>query len=99
MGTSSRRLARARKIRHRMSSELNALSNGDMNIEHALRNPSPALKRCRVYDVLRRAPHIGDKKARRLCERTKLWPHERLGSIPLKKRDELIAALPHRSEA
>lgn len=96
MGTAAKRLKKGRKIRHQMSSELRALSSGQIRIEDAIRAPSNALGRCRIYDVLRRAPKLGNEGAKALCVHFKLWPHDRLSSIPLEQRENLIAALPER---
>ena len=91
-----RRLSKARRTRSRMTSELRALSSGQIHITDVLVNPPDALGRCHVYDVLRRTPKLGDEGAKSLCVRFKLWPYDKLSSIPLEQRKNLFAALPER---
>lgn len=99
MGTSAKRLRKARRIRHRMSSELEQLASGRIHIENVLRNPSDALGRCRIYDVLRRTPKLGDQGSRRLLETHNIWPEDRLAAVPPEKRGVLIASLPDRAKS
>ena len=96
MGTKAKRLAKGRKIRRHMSSELHRLSTGKIRLEDVLRDPSDALGRCRIYDVMRRAPKLGEEGTRKVLERYRVWPNDRLGSIPPEKRSVIIAALPER---
>lgn len=91
-----RRLSKARTIRSRMTSEMRALARGHITIQDALEDPSDALGRCHIYDVLRRTPKLGDEGAKALCVRFKIWPHDRLSSIPLEQRRNIYAALPER---
>lgn len=90
------RLSKGRRIRSLMTSEMRRLSKGHIHIEDAIRDPSDALGRCAIYDVLRRAPGIGERTARKLCIRFQLWPHDSVASIPAEQRENLIAALPDR---
>lgn len=79
-----------------MASEMRSLSEGHINPRDALEDPSDALGRCHIYDVLRRLPKLGDVGAKNLCLRFKIWPLEPLAEIPLEQRRYLYAALPER---
>lgn len=91
------RLSKGRRIRRKMSAELRALKNGDMYIEDALRDPSDALGRCKVYDVLCHTPGLGEVTARNILERLDVWPLEQLEKLTPEERGELATALPERA--
>lgn len=94
--SATKRLRRARKIRHQMASQLRQLENGGITIWDVLEDPSPTLKRVRVYDVMRRTPKLGSAGAKKILMRLEIWPMERVGNLSLNKRRKILAALPER---
>lgn len=101
MGSRAKRLKKARRIRHLIASEFRALEKGTLSARDALENPSPVLKRVRVYDILMRVPGIGEESAKKILHGGQLnpiWPMERLGALSREQRHEIIAALPPRSK-
>lgn len=99
MGPKERRLRKARKVRSRMSAELRELHDANINLVDALASPGSflGLSKCRVYDVLRRAPHMGDAGAKRVLLTVKVWPLDRLSEVSQFEREEIIKALPSRA--
>jgi len=87
-----------------MSAELRRLSdvNRDdhIDLDDALASPGSflGLSRCRVYDVLRRAPHLGDKGAKRVLLQSKVWPLTRLGELQPVELEEIKRNLPGRAK-
>ena len=91
-----RNLKAARKRRHKIASELNALSSGRVTLIEILEAPSASLGRVRVFDVLRRTPKLGEAGAKKICQRAEVWPTDRLVAVPLVKRRKMIELLPER---
>lgn len=83
-----------------MSRDLNALRDARIELHDALASPGsfPGLSRVRVYDVLRRAPHLGNTGAKKILLTTKVWPLDRLGEVSQFDRDEIIKCLPPRAK-
>lgn len=81
-----------------MGAEFKKLKNGSISLVEILRDPSETpLRRARLYDLLRRSPHLSDKGAKKICLETKLWPLDRVEDIDLFMREEIIKALPPRA--
>lgn len=99
MGTKAKRLKKARRVRHLIASEFRALEKGTLNVQDALENPSYALRRVKIYDVLRRVPGVGEETIKRiLYKELKLWPLDRVGKLSEKQRHDILAALPPRAK-
>lgn len=94
--SAQRRLKKARKQRSQNAATFRALENGQFTVEDALRTPTDALKRIRIYDLLRRTPKLGDVGAKKVLMKAEVWPLERIGNIELSKRQKVIEALPDR---
>ncbi len=99
MGTKQKRLKKARRVRHLIASEFRALESGQLNVQDALENPSYALKRVRIYDVLRRVPGLGEETIRKvLHKQLRIWPMDKVGNLSKKERHDILAALPDRAK-
>lgn len=97
MGVAQNRLKRARRMRHLIASEFRALESGALNVSDALGNPSYALKRVKIDDVLRRVPGLGEETIKKvLHKQLRIWPLDRLGNLSEKERHDILAALPPR---
>lgn len=96
MGTKTKRLAKARKMRVRMGNQLKELSDGRKSIEDILRMPTVPLARCRIYDVLRRTPGLGTAGAKKILQTNNIWPEDRLGQLSIEERQAIIESLPQR---
>jgi hypothetical protein len=71
----------------------------DIDLRDALEAPEryQGLSRCQVYDVLRRAPHLGPKGAKKILLTAKVWPLSRLGNLEAIERAEILRCLPPRA--
>lgn len=96
MGVASKRLKRARKIRHYQAELLEGLRDGNVSIKSVCEAPGDAAKRISVHTLLTNTKHIGEKGAEHIEKRAKVWPTHRLGNLTKKERDALVAALPPR---
>lgn len=61
-----------------------------------LRSTPRHLRRMRVFDVLRRLPHMGGDGASKTLRKAKVWPVKRLGTLTPEEREAIIANLPPR---
>jgi hypothetical protein len=96
VGTASKRLAKARKIRTHNAHALRLLENGHLDITDILETPPTLFQRIPVYDLLRRVPKLGVDGSRKILTKTETWPYDRLGQISLEKRRLIIELLPDR---
>ena len=91
-------LAKGRKIRSNQSREFDELASGELHVSDVLRNPqSFALGRLGVYYVLRRAPGLSDKGAKKICLEVKVWPMDKPRELDQFTREEIINDLPPRA--
>jgi hypothetical protein len=97
MGAAAKNLKKARHTRHRIASEFSALESGDVSIEDVLGNATSVLNRVRIFDILRRTPHIREEGANNVLKRAKVWPTLRLGNLSSEERRALSRALPERA--
>jgi hypothetical protein len=86
-------------MRSRMGHDLNALRDARIDLRDALENPGSflGLSRVRIYDVLRRAPHLGNTGAKKILLTAKVWPLTRLGELEVIERYEILRCLPPRA--
>lgn len=91
-------LAKGRKIRSRQSKEFEQLTTGELHVSDVLQDPQQyALGRLGVYYVLRRAPGLSDKGAKKICLGLKVWPMDRPRELDQYTREEIIRDLPPRA--
>lgn len=96
MTTSSKQIKSAAEARHRIALTFNALHEGRLSPEDVLESPPACLNRIRIYDVLRRFPHMGRDGADKLLRKAVIWPTTSLGELTLKERRAIVARLPDR---
>ena len=91
-------LARARKIRSKQSREMRLMQSGELHVTAVLQDPQHyALGRLHVYALLRRAPGLSDKGAKKICLGLKVWPMTRVRDLDQYTREEVIKDLPPRA--
>jgi hypothetical protein len=99
VSTPTQRLEKARRVRRRTSAELVALSSGRVSLRDVLEDPRKTpLRRARIYDVLRRAPHISDAGAKKILLGSQIWPLTKLGDLSKYDRDSILKYLPPRAK-
>jgi hypothetical protein len=83
-----------------MSREIALLRDASIDLRDALEHPGSflGLSRCRVYDVLRHAPHMGNTGAKKVLLTARVWPLDRLGQISQYDREEILRSLPPRAK-
>lgn len=96
--TRNDQLKRARLIRSKIAYETKRMKSGDVALESVLEDPySSSLGRLQVYALLRRAPGLGDKGARKVLLECKVWPLDRVRDLEQFVREEIIKDLPPRA--
>lgn len=96
--TRNEQLIRARKIRTKQSQEMKRMQSGVVHVTQVLENPRLfSLGRLHVYALLRRAPGLSDKGAKKICLGLKIWPMTRVRDIDQFTREEIIKDLPPRA--
>lgn len=94
--TPESRISQAGRNRRLIALTFVALRDHKLTPAELLESPPSCLKRIRVYDVLRRFPHMGRDGADKLLRKTKIWPTTPLGKLTDEERRTLIAHLPPR---
>ena len=97
MSSKSKRLAAARKQKRLMKVHLDMLAAGEITLDAILQSDAKILSRCRLWTVMLKTPHFGEKGAKKVCERAKVWPETRLGDLTTEERDRIVACLPPRA--
>jgi hypothetical protein len=94
-----KRLEKARLIRSVASSELQALKEGRITLRDVLEEPeNTSLGHVKIYNVLCRAPHLGEAGAKKILLSSKVWPMDRLDAISRWDLDEIMKYLPPRAK-
>lgn len=98
MGTRAKNLKKARKVRAQIASQFDDLKNDRIKLTDVLEDSSNTfLSRVDVWDVLRRAPHLGPKGAKRVLVKAKVWPHTKVGALTRDERNAILQWLPPRA--
>lgn len=96
--TRNEQLARARHIRSKMSREWRLMKDSKLHVTDVLQDPyKHSLGRSQVFTLLRRAPGLSDKGAKKICLQEKVWPMDRVRDVDKYVREEIIRALPPRA--
>lgn len=97
-GSQTSNLRRARKIKSRISSEFGDLESGRVTLRDVIENPEAyEMRRCDVYDVIRRSPKLGRAGAKKILLGARVWPHDKLGDLTKMQRDDILSWLPPRA--
>lgn len=99
MSSAKRRLSTARKKRSQARHVFDAMRVHDVTLPDVLGDPPDALRKLRIYDVLRRAPKLGSAGADAVLRRSNVWPTKTLGSLSETERQALIRNLPPRAKS
>lgn len=90
-------LARARRVRSGMATEFKRLREGEVLLLDLLESPEGPLTHARIWDVLRKAPHLSDMGSKRILLIAKVWPLTKLGELEPVEIEEIIRCLPPRA--
>lgn len=96
MGTANKRLKKARHTRSLIAQTFDALRNDQVNVSDVLQRPPSCLARIRIYDVLRRIPHLSRDGAETVLRHSKVWPLKTMGNLTPEERQRILAHLPPR---
>lgn len=94
----TKQVKRAQRNRRLIAQTFARLTDDQLDVTEFLQNSPTCLNRVRVYDVVRRMPHMGGDGAEKVCRRAKVWPLTRMGNLTEDERERLIAALPPRAK-
>lgn len=94
----TKRTRAARKGRTQIAQTFDALSNGQLSYSDVLQNSPRCLERVRVFNVVRRLPHMGDDGAEKCLMKAKVWPLTRMRDLTEDERERIIAHLPPRAK-
>lgn len=94
--STKRNMTKARKQRSQIAQTFAALDNGQIAATNVLRTPPPCLGRVRVYNVLRRIPHLNQSGAENVLLKAKVWPLTTMDNLTNEERDRIISSLPPR---
>jgi len=97
VGTHTKRLIKARRTRTLIAETFSALRNEQLSVTAVIEAPPRCLTRIRVYDVLRRVPHLNRDGAETVLRHAKVWPLTSMGSLTPEERRAIITHLPPRA--
>ena len=89
-------MAKARRQRSLIAKTFTALDNGQIAASDVLRAPPACLGRVRVYNVLRRIPHLNQDGAENVLRRAKVWPLKTMNNLTDEERARILRELPPR---
>lgn len=94
-----KRLVLARRTRDLRASEFARMRDGEFHVRDVLEDPeSFSIGSCKLYDLLRRAPHLGTAGAKKICINSRVWPMDRVVDISKWDRDVICQSLPPRAK-
>ena len=96
MASRQRRLAKGRKMRAQAGQKLKAIEDGSESVREVLLKNPRSMRSIRLWTLLCKAPHFGEKGVKRTLEKSEVWPTTRLGNLTQEDREKVLAALPPR---
>jgi hypothetical protein len=90
------RLTKARDTRSANAEVFDAVSNHRISVRELLEDPPDTLRRTRVYDVLRRLPHLSRGGAETVLLKAKVWPLTPMDELTEEEREQILLLLPPR---
>ncbi len=87
------RARKARAQRSKIARIFNAMESGRIGAKYVLDSPPECLRNIRIYDVLRRLPHLDRDGAERICTKSHVWPLTTLGNLTVVVRKRLLSRL------
>jgi len=88
--------AKAHRIRRERAEILLGVERGTVHIVDVIYAPPDCLKGADLYPVLMRVPKLGRSGIKRICQRSRVWPHEKMGELKEHERLRLVTCLPAR---
>lgn len=96
MASKAKRLAMARKQRAQVGKMLHKVEKGEHSVREVLRLNPRSMRSVRLWTLLCKAPHFGEKGVKKSLEAANVWPTTRLGTLTPEERSRVIASLPPR---
>lgn len=93
----NKRTKDAQRTRRQIAGTFERMSTYDVTAHEILHETPACLKRMRVYDVVRRFPHMGGDGASNVLKRAKVWPLTRMGQLNDEERVAILNELPPRA--
>jgi len=87
----------AQKRRSQIARLFARMERHELSPADVLNDVPACLKRVRVFDVVRRFPHMGDDGADNVLRRAKVWPVTRMGKLAEEERERILDSLPPRA--
>src|SRR5882757_3044628 len=91
-----KQIKQAQKQRTQIAQVLRAVSNGHVTPDELLQRTPACLGRVRVFDVVRRFPHLKGDGAEHVLLNAKVWPLKRMRVLTSEERNAILANLPPR---
>ena len=91
-----KQIRQAQKQRTQIAKTLRDVSNGHVTPDELLQSTPACLGRVRVFDVVRRFPHLRSDGAEHVLAHAKVWPLTRMSKLTHEERLAVLANLPPR---
>lgn len=98
MTTTKKRTKQAQHTRSQIAKTFVAIELHVIAPSDVLYDSPACLKRVRVFDVVRRFPHLKGDGASNVLRKAKVWPLIRMGKLTDEERDRILAHLPPRTK-
>jgi hypothetical protein len=95
--TTRKQIRKAQKTRSLIARTFDAIRNGVITPADVLHQTPACLGRVRVYDVVRRFPHLQGDGAENVLRHAKVWPLKRMSTLTEDERRAILAHLPPRA--
>lgn len=96
MASRADRARKARAQRSKIARIFDAMESGRIGAKYVLDSPPEVLRNIRIYDVLRRLPHLDRKGAEHVCTKAHVWPLTVVGNLTEEERKRILSTLPPR---
>jgi hypothetical protein len=94
--TTTKETRQAIRTRRKIARTFDAIQSHELNVSDVLHATPPCLRRLRVFDVVRRFPHLKGDGAENVLRKARVWPLTRMGNLTPEERDRILAHLPPR---
>lgn len=96
MASKARRLAMARKRKKQASQKMEEIATGSLSVREVLLKNPRSMRAVRLFTMLCKAPHFGEKGVKKALESAQVWPTTRLGNLSQDERERVVQHLPPR---
>lgn len=97
-----KRTKQAQKTRRQIARTFIAMESHMISVSDVLgitQEMPDCVRRMRVYDVVRRFPHMGGDGASNVLRKAKVWPLTRMGRLTDGERSAILQHLPPRTKS